>query len=112
MRYVTCGLRWYRLLSMREGDTVFCVNQSGMVGDNIVKGILTHNGTKLGYAYSDSHGYPCYLVRMPSSDEDKDVTMFNPRLFRIEDVFTTHDEATKHYFIKALAGDRMIKHAH
>lgn len=95
---------------MRKGDTVFCVNQSGMLGGKIVKGIITQAGTVTGYNSSDPHGHPCYEVRMPV-DEDKNVEMFNPRLFDVEDVFTTHREATKCYFVRAIAGDRMIKHA-
>lgn len=95
---------------LAKGDTVFCVNQAGMIGGNVVKGILIRNETVTGYEYSDIDGHSCYEVRMPS-DEDKDVEIFNPRLFRVEDVFTTHDEAIKQYFVKALAGNRMIQHA-
>lgn len=95
---------------MRKGDTVFCVNQSGMIGDNVVQGILTHNGTVTGYDFFGDDERFCYEVRMPV-DEDKDVEIFNPRLFDIEDVFMTRREAIKRYFVRAIAGDRMIKRA-
>lgn len=123
--YVQCGICYKRnkvkeirengvimswlIQAMKKGDTVYGVNQSGMVGKGVVKGILDSDELVTGYSHADPEGEPCYQVYVGAENGQKLTSIFTTRLFSIGDVFPTYKEAHQRYFFKKLSGDRMIK---
>jgi len=88
---------------MKKGDIVFGINQSGMVGGGIMKGMLER--TLMGYTdYSGEEGRRCYELYMGPEDRTKSTSIFDFRLFEIKQVFATFEEANKFYFAEKLAG--------
>ncbi len=94
---------------MKKGDTVYGVNQSGMSGKGVVKGILDCDELVTGYSHADPEGEPCYQLYVGPKDRSESTSMFDTRLFSVGDVFPTYEEAHQRYFLKKLSGNRMIK---
>ena len=89
---------------MKFGDTVYGINQSGMVGEDIIKGILNRTNIA-GYYNNSDKSRICHELYVGPEDKSKSDSIFDYRLFEIEEVFATHEEAKKRYFVKTLAGD-------
>ncbi len=90
---------------MKKGDIVYGINQRGMVGGRIEKGILNKDEIVTGYAnHSNSVGLPCYELYMGPKDRRNSLSIFDYRLFEVEQVFATFEEANKFYFAEKLAG--------
>jgi len=94
---------------MKKGDTVYGVNQSGMVGKGVVKGILNSDELVTGYSHDLPEGEPCYEVYVGTKNGYKSTSIFDTRLFSVKDLFPTYEEAHQRYFFKKLSGNRMIK---
>lgn len=89
---------------MKKGDMVFGINQSGMVGGGIVEGVLNKDDLVIGYLPCTDETHPCYELYMGPKDRTKSTSIFDYRLFEVEQVFATYDEANKFYFAEKLAG--------
>lgn len=94
---------------MKKGDTVYGVNQSGMIGKGVIKGILDSDELLTGYSHDSPKGKPCYQVYVGPKDRNKSTSIFDTRLFSVGDVFPTYEEAHQRYFFQKLSGNRMIK---
>ena len=93
---------------MRKGDTLYGVNQSGMIGEGVVKGIL-HRTNINGYYFDSDVPQPCHELYTGPKDRSKSDSIFDYRLFNITHVFTSHEEANKCYFLQVLSGNKNIK---
>ncbi len=89
---------------MRKGDIVYVINQRGMAGGIVVKGVLERDNVVTGYKMGSDEEYPCYKLYMGPEDRAKSTSIFNYRLFDVDQVFATYDEANKFYFAEKLAG--------
>ena len=89
---------------MKIGDTVYGINQPGMVGEGVVIGTV-HRINVAGFSYASEESHLCHELYTGPEDRSKSNSIFDYRLFNIEDVYEIHEEAKKRYFVMALTGD-------
>lgn len=90
---------------MKRGDIVYGINQSGMVGGSgVVEGVFNKDDLVTGYMEGTDETHPCYELYMGPKNRNESTSIFDYRLFEVEQVFATFEEANKFYFAEKLAG--------